>query len=104
MRLRSALLAALLPLALAGCSGESRWASEEEVQRALYRPEGPSKITLFTVQSTRSGSGAHSGLMVSGPHRALFDPPAGVPIREVDRDAVYRIYSSIFNFAMELVE
>ncbi len=42
--------------------------------RALHYVEGPSKITLFTVQATRNGNGAHTGLMVSDTHRALFDP------------------------------
>ena len=60
--------------ALAGCVGEPKWASEEEVMRALHFVEGPSKITLFTVRSTKDGSGGHSGLMVSDTHRALFDP------------------------------
>lgn len=73
-RLRATLIAAFFPLALAGCAAESVLAPEAEVQRALYHADGPPKLTLFTVQSTRSGSGAHSGLMVSGSHRALFDP------------------------------
>jgi hypothetical protein len=68
------LLAVLALLVLAGCGAERTWAPEVEVQRALYRVEGPAKLTLFTVISTRSGSGAHSALMVSGDHRALFDP------------------------------
>ncbi len=42
--------------------------------RALHYVEGPSKLTLFTVQATRNGNGAHTGLMVSDTHRALFDP------------------------------
>lgn len=67
------LLAMLLPPVLGGCA-ESVWAPEEEVQRALYRPAGPAKIALVTVQSTRNGSGGHSGLIVTGEHRALFDP------------------------------
>jgi hypothetical protein len=61
-------------LGLAGCVGEPKWAPEEEVTRALHYVEGPSKITLFTVRSTRDGSGGHSGLMVSDTHRAMFDP------------------------------
>lgn len=70
---RAALVALVFPVVVAGCA-ESVWAPEEEVQRAAYRAEGPPKITLFTVQSTRDGSGGHSGLMVSGTQRALFDP------------------------------
>lgn len=31
-------------------------------------------ITLYTVVSTASGSGAHSGLMINGTERIMFDP------------------------------
>ncbi len=34
----------------------------------------------------------------------LFEPPSGMSVREVDRESVYRIFSSMFNFAMELTE
>lgn len=68
------ILALLALLGVAGCGAEHVWAPEAEVQRALYRAEGPTKLTLFTVISTRSGSGAHSALMVTGDHRAMFDP------------------------------
>jgi hypothetical protein len=73
-RPRAAAAAALSVLALAGCVGDPVWAPEEEVMRALHYVEGPSKLTLFTVQATRNGNGAHTGLMVSDTHRALFDP------------------------------
>jgi hypothetical protein len=73
-RVRTAVAAAMACVALAGCVGEPIWAPEAEVQRALHYVEGPTKLTLFTVQSTRNGSGAHTGLMVSDSHRALFDP------------------------------
>ena len=73
-RLRAAALASAALLALGACVGEPKWAPEEEVMRALYYVEGPSKITLFTVRSTKDGSGGHSGLMVSDTHRAMFDP------------------------------
>jgi hypothetical protein len=72
-RLRAAALAAASLLLIAGCVGDPVWAPEEEVMRALHYVEGPSKLTLFTVQSTRNGSGGHTGLMVSDTHRALFD-------------------------------
>jgi len=60
-------------LTLAGCA-ERTWAPDVDVQRALYSNGDPPSITLYTVQSTRSGNGAHSGLVVNGAHRALFDP------------------------------
>ena len=66
----------LIPIALVGCGGpaEPTWASQARVDAAYYSHGGPPKLTLFTVQSVRTGSGGHSGLMVSGDQRILFDP------------------------------
>jgi hypothetical protein len=74
LRARAVLAAFAALLALGACVGEPNWAPEEEVMRALHYVDGPSKITLFTVRSTKDGSGGHSGMMVSDTHRALFDP------------------------------
>ena len=65
------------PLLLMACGGpaEPVWAPDEEVRKHAYRHDGPSEIRLYTVVSTRSGSGAHSGLLISTPsERILFDP------------------------------
>ncbi|HHB81326.1 MAG TPA: hypothetical protein ENK83_06220 [Aliiroseovarius sp.] len=61
-------------LTLAACGAESKWASDEFVAAKRYVHDGPPMITLFTVLSTRSGSGAHTGLLLNGPQRVLFDP------------------------------
>jgi dienelactone hydrolase len=34
-------------------------------------------------------------------HDAIFDPPAGLPEKEVDRQDLYRMFSAMFNFAVE---
>ncbi len=34
----------------------------------------------------------------------LFAPPAGVPVQQVEAEELYRIFSAMFNFAMELAE
>ncbi|MBM7068527.1 hypothetical protein [Actibacterium sp. 188UL27-1] len=68
------LVAVFSLLVLGACTAEPTWAPEEQVQRALYSHAGPSTITLFTMVNNRSGSGAHSGLMVNGAHRVIFDP------------------------------
>jgi hypothetical protein len=65
-------LAALL--SLAACGAEPKWASDEEVTRAAYVHDAPSSITLFTVISNGSDSGAHSGLLINGSQRIMFDP------------------------------
>ncbi|MBV7407867.1 hypothetical protein [Maritimibacter sp. DP1N21-5] len=72
--MRRLLLAVFMMLGLAACSGESVWAPDEEVQRAVYRHPGPPTITLFTVIGTKNGQGGHSGLMINGSQRILFDP------------------------------
>jgi hypothetical protein len=61
-------------VSLAACGADNKWASDAEVTRARYVAEGPTSITLFTVLNNRSGSGAHSGLLINGSQRVIFDP------------------------------
>lgn len=65
-----------LPVVLAACGGpaEPVWAPDAAVERARYAHDASPSITLFTVVSTRNGSGAHSGLLINGDERILFDP------------------------------
>ncbi|MFQ6551276.1 hypothetical protein AAD018_002905 [Aestuariibius insulae] len=61
-------------LLLAACGGaEPRWASDDVVSRAVYQHPGPTSITLFTARG-RDGSGAHTGLLINGSQRVVFDP------------------------------
>lgn len=64
----------LIAVALAGCGAEYTWSSDEEVARAVYVAPGPATVTLVTSVNTRDGSGAHTGLMIDGAQRLLFDP------------------------------
>jgi hypothetical protein len=73
MVLRLTLAAASLA-ALAGCAAEAPYASDAEIQAAAFVAEAPPSVTLFTVINNRSGGGAHSGLMVNGTQRVMFDP------------------------------
>ncbi len=66
-------LMALVSVAACGAP-ESKFASDEAVAAARYVHSGPPSITLFTVLATRDGSGAHSGLMINGSQRVMFDP------------------------------
>ncbi|MDJ0640261.1 MAG: hypothetical protein QNJ20_15655 [Paracoccaceae bacterium] len=61
---------------LAACgSAEPRWASDDALRQHTYRPTTQPEIRLYTVISRRSGSGAHSGLLITTPQeRILFDP------------------------------
>lgn len=61
-------------LGLAGCAGQSVYAPDEAVAAARFVAEGPKSITLYTVVNNRSGSGAHSGLLINASERILFDP------------------------------
>ncbi|RVT87241.1 hypothetical protein DXV76_03950 [Rhodobacteraceae bacterium CCMM004] len=68
------LIAALAVAAgLAGC-GESVMAPAEEVAARAYTHPGPSSLTLYTVINNRNGSGAHTGLLINGSQRVLWDP------------------------------
>jgi hypothetical protein len=68
-----AILALVALLGLAACA-EPTWAPQEEVDAARFVAEPPTSITLYTVVNKRSGSGAHSALMVNASERVIFDP------------------------------
>lgn len=59
---------------LAGCSAEPIWAPDDAIAKAAYRHDGPSTITVYTIVKNSTGKGAHSGLMINGHQRVLFDP------------------------------
>ncbi|MBE0454969.1 MAG: hypothetical protein IBX58_14970 [Roseovarius sp.] len=72
--MRSVFLALGVVLMLAGCAAESVWSTDDEVARAAYRHDGPPRLTLYTMINNRTGSGAHSALMINGAQRVMFDP------------------------------
>lgn len=72
--MRKLILWLMLPVFLAACGAESKWAPDEDVQRVKYRHGAPPSLTLFTVISNRTNAGAHAGLMINGSQRILFDP------------------------------
>ena len=61
-------------LTLAGCAAEPKWSSDAVVTQAAYRAPGPPTITLFTVVGSHRNQGAHSGLLINGSQRVMFDP------------------------------
>lgn len=62
-------------LGLSACStAEPVWAPDEAVAAARFVSDAPPSITLYTVVSTRNGSGGHSGLLINGSQRVMFDP------------------------------
>lgn len=69
-------IAALVLLAtLAGCAvPRGPDASVAEVRRNTYSSGEAPSVTLFTVYGTRFDDGAHTGLMIDGAQRVLWDP------------------------------
>jgi hypothetical protein len=63
-----------LPFGLSACAAQSVWAPDDVVARAIYRSEGPSHLTLFTMRNTESNSGAHTALLIDASQRVIFDP------------------------------
>lgn len=74
--MRRLALSLTLPLALvlSGCGAEPVWAPDEAVARARYVSGDAPSITLFTVIRKRGNEGAHSGILIDGSQRVLFDP------------------------------
>lgn len=71
--MRRLLIILALPFFLAACA-EPVWAPDEAVAKARYVSDEPASITLFTVVRKLGGEGAHSGLMINGSQRVMFDP------------------------------
>ncbi|WP_171122661.1 MULTISPECIES: hypothetical protein [unclassified Ruegeria] len=92
------LIACLLAVTVAGCAGSQRPQAElAEISARSYRDPGPSSLTLYTMISTRTGSGAHTSLMISGSERVIFDPAGSfradvVPIKD---DVLYGITPNV---------
>jgi len=59
---------------LAACGAESVWAPEEEIRAKAYSDNGPATLTLITVINNRSGAGGHTGLLINGSQRVVWDP------------------------------
>lgn len=74
--MRRLLLVLAIPVLLAACgfTAEPKWSPDNEVSAAIYRHNGPPSISLYTVISNATGSGAHSALLINGSQRIMFDP------------------------------
>ncbi|MEL7099086.1 MAG: hypothetical protein AAGM84_09690 [Pseudomonadota bacterium] len=61
---------------LAGCGAvvATNDAPPEVIAAKAYRAPGPATLTVMTMVSNRSGSGAHTALMINGSQRVIFDP------------------------------
>ena len=98
----------LIPLALcaglAACGApEPKWAPDADVAKARYVHDGPKAITLFTVINVKNGSGAHSGLMINGSQRIMFDPAGSwtLPKLAERNDVHFGITDKMKNFYID---
>lgn len=74
LRKSLALVALVVLTACGGGTSSAPYAPDSAVQAARYVHDGPSAVTLYTVINNQTGSGAHSGLLINGSERVLFDP------------------------------
>ena len=65
--------------------------------------DGPKSITLFTVINVKNGSGAHSGLMINGSQRIMFDPAGSwtLPKLAERNDVHFGITEKMKNFYID---
>lgn len=101
--LRRLIWALMVPLALAACGAEPRWAPDDAVRRAQFVSNDPPSITLYTVIGIPRGEGGHSALMINGSQRVMFDPAGSfyhpdVPERN---DVLYGITENIRRFYID---
>lgn len=67
--------ALLALLGLASCGVDPTFAPEAEVEAVRYSPpDEPTYLTLYTVVTKSTRSGAHSALLVNASQRVIFDP------------------------------
>ena len=97
-------VAALCAVAfLSACGAEAVWDSDERVAASRYVSGPPPSITLYTVINDRNNSGAHSGLLINGSQRVLFDP-AGTwehPHAPERNDVHFGMTDRIVNFYLD---
>ncbi|MGH1412682.1 MAG: hypothetical protein ACRBB0_04260 [Pelagimonas sp.] len=102
MGLRSLALIVLAALSLAGCATDKGFpdASPEQASKAAYVHNGPPALTLYTMISNSSGSGAHTSLMINGNQRVVFDPAGSVRMAHMPEinDVLYGITPRIKDF------
>ncbi|MEQ9694187.1 hypothetical protein [Shimia sp. SDUM112013] len=66
--------ACLVAASLSACAVNKDYHTDAQVAQAAYVHDGPPRLTLFTMVSNETGSGAHTSLMVNASQRVAFDP------------------------------
>ncbi|WP_206080288.1 hypothetical protein [Pacificoceanicola onchidii] len=100
--MRAMIFAALAAMTLAGCAANNsgKESSPEEITAAAYRHDGPTELTLYTMINNRSGSGAHTSLLINASQRVVFDPAGTVRLKAVPEsgDVLYGITPRVRDF------
>ena len=88
LRIAAALLAVFV---LAGCAVNKETRTPEEIRAAVYQHDAPPSLTLYTMVSNRSGSGAHTSLLINGSQRIAWDPAGSFRAESIiaHQDVVY---------------
>jgi len=71
---RRAFLLGLPAAVLMGCAVSSVRAPDAVIRQATFVGTGPKSLTLYTMKNVRSGSGAHTSLLIDASQRVMFDP------------------------------
>ncbi|EKE43738.1 lipoprotein, putative [Oceaniovalibus guishaninsula JLT2003] len=71
---RRAVLAGLALGALGACGNTAFYDPLPEVTRRAYSDGGDTSLTLYTVIARRNRGGAHTGLLIDGSQRVIWDP------------------------------
>lgn len=97
-------LALVAVAALSACGADNIYAPEDVVSRARYVDTADAPyVTLFTVINNQNDLGAHSGLLINGSQRVLFDP-AGTwfsPASPERHDVHYGITDDVLRFYID---
>jgi len=73
--------------------------------RLVLRDDGATPRTVtFDIDGARGTLAVHGWQIDTVAHEAMFEPPGGLPVKEVDREDLYRVFASIFNFALESMQ
>ncbi|MEL6100154.1 MAG: hypothetical protein AAFV87_05830 [Pseudomonadota bacterium] len=96
----SRIVAAVAALSLLGACAtvvENTYAPQEVVDRVQYREPGPATISVITMVNNRTGSGAHSALMINGSQRVIFDPAGSFSNKRVPEqdDVLYGVSPAV---------
>ena len=97
--MRKIILLLLLPLFLMGCGAKSEWAPDERIAEVAYRHPGPATLTLVTMINNRSGSGAHTALVINASQRVIWDPAGSFAHSRIPErnDVIYGINPEAYN-------